>query len=823
MKWIRYIAPLIGDKPGPWTVIDNTDEAIDRAKQSGAAFISTMAFEYEPEQGKPEPCRQGNFVCDFDCQEDPEIARQDCIKLVKYWEQKGVCPELLRFFVTGKKGVNVVGPYYLLGAADGDPLLPKIYAQMARYLAARVWLGALCSLDLSMYAMGKGKLLRMVGVRRDVGTYKVPVTWAELSEQPYTELIKLARAPRQVDVVPWDMKNVEALSSLYGFHKLLVHEPPASGLVDASKFIMRCAFVRHCIQHSRTLSEPEWHALISVLRGLGLRGRWLAHDFSFDYPEYDPLKANEKFDRVVPNISCDKIKTIFNCGCDCGVTTPSQLWLKASPSEMSEAAKSAEVEKLLKLGQAFDLYPSEDGDPYADIRVNGHRETYRVGSPEFRRLLSYNYYQETGKSLKVLAANDLINDLIARAIHGGNVRQKVFTRVAHLGSAVYLDLCDDSWRAIEITAEGWRVVSDPPVRFRRTKGLMPLPEPKRGGSIKRLRNLLNIEEDEAILLEGWLLGLLSPGPFPILILEGEQGTAKSTTTAFLRRLVDPSVAPTRATPRNEQDLIIAANNSHVVALDNLSGVPPWLSDALCRIATGGSFSARRLFTDEEEVLFNVIKPIVLNGIDQIAERHDLADRSLRVTLPVIPPERRLTKAHLDAAFAEAAPSILAGICEGASCALRNQASVKVENPPRMADFTAWCVAAEEAMPWEPGAFLDAYRQNQSESIGRALEADYVANAIMTLMGRCRTWEGTPTMLLQALDKVVEERVARQKAWPQTPSALGKRLTRSQAFLRKSGFEVERQRGGDHHIMITNTKISSSGNHNVSISTGEIFA
>ncbi len=819
MSLFRYYAQQNGDKPGPWKVVENTLEDFERAKQDGAAFISTMAFEYEPEKGKPEPRRYGDLVIDFDSKEDPEIARQDCIRLVHYLSQRGVRPELLHYHVTGNKGFHLVIPACLFWD-KGDPLLPMIYDSLVKFIVARLWPDRPSTIDPSMYSMGKGKLLRLENILRGVGTYKVPVTWDELSGTHYSELIKLANAPRQIEAAPWDGKFAEPLTRQFLFHKAFVHNPSNSSLVNPMKLISKCAFMRHCNECAETLSEPEWHAMISVLKGLGKTGRWLSHELSCSYPSYDWSQTEEKFDRVVPNISCDKIKALFDCGCDCGVATPSKLWTTATPSEASEAAKSTEAQQLLKLSEAFELYPSDDGEPCADVRVGDHRETYRLKNQEFKNLLSYQYFNETGKPLKALAANDLLSHLIAQSLHGNYEKRKIHIRVAHLNNAVYIDLCDDRWRAIEITTEGWHIVDEPPVRFRRTLGMLPLPVPEQGGSVKELRRLLNIEEGESILLEAWLLGLLSTGPFPVLILEGEQGTAKSTTTEILRQLIDPSSAPTRAAPRNEQDLIIAANNSHIIALDNLSGLSPWISDALCRIASGGSFSARRLFTNEDEVLFTVIKPIVLNGIDQIAERHDLADRSLRVTLPVIAPQQRLTRAQLEVAFAEAAPKILAGLCDGVSCALRNRANVQVENSPRMADFTAWCVAAEEVMPWKPGEFLEAYRQNQGESIGRAIEADDVASAIMTMMEWQQIWEGSPSDLLRALDGVVGERYANLKTWPQTPTSLGKRLSRTQAFLRKSGIEVDRQSSGNRLITIRNPKAKL--NPNVFIPNGETF-
>src|SRR5262249_27799262 len=139
----------------------------------------------------------------------------------------------------------------------------------------------------------------------------------------------------------------------------------------------------------------------------------------------------------------------------------------------------------------------------------------------------------------------------------------------------YLDLADKDWRAVGIGPDGWRGVAAAPVRFRRAAGMLPLPIPQRGGSIEGLAALLNIPApDEFVLVVAWLVAALQRGgPYPLLVIAGEQGSAKTVLTKFLRALIDPNVAPTRAPPREERDLMIAANNGHILAFDNLSGLP----------------------------------------------------------------------------------------------------------------------------------------------------------------------------------------------------------------------------------------------------------
>jgi len=180
----------------------------------------------------------------------------------------------------------------------------------------------------------------------------------------------------------------------------------------------------------------------------------------------------------------------------------------------------------------------------------------------------------------------------------------VSIRVAEHAGRIYLDLADEHWRAVEIGPDGWRVIGCPPVQFRRSPGVLPLPVPERGRSLEALRSFLNLSsQNDFVLVVGWLLAALRPeGPYPLLAISGEQGSAKMVLSKLLRALVDPNVAPVRALPREERELMIAATNGHVLAFDNLSGLSPWLSDALCRLASGCSFAVRRLYTDDEEVL-----------------------------------------------------------------------------------------------------------------------------------------------------------------------------------------------------------------------------
>ena len=255
-------------------------------------------------------------------------------------------------------------------------------------------------------------------------------------------------------------------------------------------------------------------------------------------------------------------------------------------------ARQSQADVLIAVAnRRAELFHAPDGTPYADIEVSGHRETWPIRSRGFRKWLCHAFFEATNKAASSEAQQSALGVVEARA-QFASVERAVHVRVASLEGKLYLDLCDPVWRAVEIDAAGWRVIDRAPTRFRRAAGMRPLPVPERGGAISELRPFLNVASDgDFALIVAWLLACLSDaGPYPILAVSGEQGSAKSTACAMVRALIDPYAAPLRSLPREDRDLFIAANNGHLLAFDNISNIPPWTSDSLCRIATGEASS-----------------------------------------------------------------------------------------------------------------------------------------------------------------------------------------------------------------------------------------
>ena len=450
---------------------------------------------------------------------------------------------------------------------------------------------------------------------------------------------------------------------------------------------------------------------------------------------------------------------------------------------------------LIDLAQAAELFHAPDGTGFADLDINGHRETWPIRAKGFRRWLARRFFEATQGAPSSEALQSALNVIEAKA-HFDAPERAVHIRVGGLDGRLYLDLCDATWRAVEIDATGWRVIDNPPVRFRRAAGMQPLPMPLRGGSVETLRLFLNVKTDaEFVLVVACVLACLrNRGPYPVIALSGEQGSAKSTFSAILRALLDPNTAPLRALPREDRDLFIAASNGHVLVFDNVSGLPAWISDTLCRLATGGGFAVRQLYTDQDEVLFDAARPVILNGIEDIVTRPDLADRAIFLTLEPIPEERRRSEAELWATFETERPRILGVLLDAVVEGLKRLPETRLEKLPRMADFALWATACETAL-WPAGTFWSAYCGNRDEAVEGVIDADPIAAAVRAVMAMRTEWTGTASDLLGALAEAAGERAAKSKAWPDSPRALAGRLRRAATFLRKIGIEVAFRKEG----------------------------
>ena len=485
-----------------------------------------------------------------------------------------------------------------------------------------------------------------------------------------------------------------------------------------------------------------------------------------------------------------------------------------------QARRPSPGDQLLRWAmEEADLY-ADGVDTYMDVWLEGVRETWQIRSSSAKRWLRGLFYDRSGKGAPQESVTHAVDNLDARASR--SVQRKVYLRSADDIGHLYVDLGDLSRRVVEIDAQGWRLRSDPPVRFRRPPTTEALPVPAKvdpGEGIQELRSFLNVSDEDFVLCVAWLLAALRvPGPYPVLVLAGEPGSAKTTAARMLRSLVDPARSPTRAMPKDERDATIAARNRRVLVFDNLSHLPVWFSDLLCRFVTGQGYATRALWTDDEEKVFEASLPLILTSIDNVAVRGDLADRALIVRLDHIAETDRRTESALWSDFEEARPRIFAALLTGLSEGLRQLPHVRLERSPRMVDFAFWVTACEEAF-WKSGTFMAAYNRAQASAVVDVLDDSSVWPSLREFIDERGSFEDTATQLLKLLNaRLLDEKPP--KGWPSTGAVLGKHLNRLAPSMRRLGYAAASTRSNSGNLWHFDAPEVESGTEDSAPASGE---
>ncbi|MEM7778088.1 MAG: ATP-binding protein [Pseudomonadota bacterium] len=404
-----------------------------------------------------------------------------------------------------------------------------------------------------------------------------------------------------------------------------------------------------------------------------------------------------------------------------------------------------------------------------------------------------------------IASGGSVSDVLA-AIEGDAAESEpepVGLRVAMLpdGHGVALDLGTVDGRAVVVTAEGWRLVNRSPLLMRRTALTAPMVEPvspEAGQGLTRLRELLNVHADDWPIIIAWMVAALLPSePCPILLLGGMQGTGKSTAARLIRGVVDPSKAPLIGEPHNGEQWAMYTTGSRVLAVDNISTIPPWWSDALCCVVTGTGTVRRALYTDSDLAVTSAKRAVILTSIDAGALRGDLANRI--VSADLMPMRQRLTEAALNASYEAALPSILGDLLDTVVGVLRAKAngiSVKLNPDDRMADFCELLAQLDHARPDLTGGNAhELHARQRGRLAADVVNDDAVAAAVKALAESAVEWSGTAGDLLETLSAVggyVKANGGKHqpRSWPTSPRKLTALLKRLMPALAAVGVRVD---------------------------------
>jgi hypothetical protein len=419
-------------------------------------------------------------------------------------------------------------------------------------------------------------------------------------------------------------------------------------------------------------------------------------------------------------------------------------------------------------------FKDEYGTPHIKIKVGDHTETMQVVSSRFELYISKVFYDEMDEQvLKSESLNEVMRVLTARTVFDG-VTARLHLRTAWGVSdnnnsldynTIYYDPTTENWSCIEVTSQGWQILSRHPnnelfTRFKQLPQVIPVRDYP-PDIMDRYLDLMHIKgHAPRLLVKVMLIASFIPDiGHPITVPNGEQGGVKSTYCRYHKRIVDPCAVELLTIPKDRNEFVQHMHHNYVVVYDNVRIVPKWFSDEICKAVTGAGNSKRKLYTDDEDVAYNYKRCILVNGINNVLTEPDALDRSIMLDFTRISDEERREEAEVDAEFEAMKPGLLGYIFDILVKALRIKPRVKLERKPRMADFAVWGEAIARAMGCKELQFLDAYysvleRQNV-DAVEATLVGPAIVNFVYTWQQGTEEWEGSPDSLLNDLRKVAE--------------------------------------------------------------------
>lgn len=276
-------------------------------------------------------------------------------------------------------------------------------------------------------------------------------------------------------------------------------------------------------------------------------------------------------------------------------------------------------------------------------------------------------------------------------------------------------------------------------------------------------------------------------PFPVLELIGEQGSAKSTTQKMLRRLIDPNSCDLRAAPKTIEDIFVSAGVNWIVSYENISHLSPQVQDALCVLATGGGFAKRKLYSDADECVILVKRPVVLNGISAAVTAQDLIDRTISIETPLITNRAEIT--DLWNQYEPNHANLLGALLTIFSESLSRLKSILLPaaDRPRLAEFAKLGMAVAETMGKTGSDFLAQFNSSRQETIARTIDASPVASALIEWFddNNRRT---TKLPVKELFSQIERKKPTNTDSWPRSAKGFADTLRRIAPALRYMGIE-----------------------------------
>lgn len=469
---------------------------------------------------------------------------------------------------------------------------------------------------------------------------------------------------------------------------------------------------------------------------------------------------------------------------------------------MSRKKRKSQADSMVELAmdQDIQLFIDQYDAPHIRFHSSDVYRTCSMKSIKVKQWIAKLLWDTEEKAPGGEAINSALNVLRAHAREESVIQ--LHNRIApdDIGG-IYIDMGDESWSAIHVNRNGWMLKGQPPILFRRFTHQAPLPMPVRGGSVAHLLDFANLKDDKHRLL--FIVVTISyfipEIPHPIVICYGPHGSGKSVAMRAMRAVIDPSIVQLLSLPRSTKELVQQLYHHYCSFFDNVSRLPYWVSDTFCRASTGIGISKRELYSDDRDIIYSYRRCCALNGINIIAQRGDMLDRSILLGFGTIDGSSRIEENKLSAMLEEKAGEILGGILDILVEALKIYPTLELKNLFRMADFTRWGYAITEAMGLDGETFLEAYGENVEAQSIETLNASILAHVLLKFMEKQKDgfWQGEPTELYIYLQGQAEELgiSTRQKAWPKASYVMTRRLNELSPSLPAAGYQIDTEHTG----------------------------
>jgi hypothetical protein len=336
-------------------------------------------------------------------------------------------------------------------------------------------------------------------------------------------------------------------------------------------------------------------------------------------------------------------------------------------------------------------------------------------------------------------------------------------------------------------------MTTPPVLFRRHSHQQALPDPLKGATLALVHKHLAIKsDDDKLLVEAWMVASAFPNtPRPAITFHGPHGASKTTAARILKSVTDPSLTESIDIGKSPAELAQTLDHHGVPCFDNLTSIPGWAADMLCRAVTGGGFSKRELYSDESDIILSFKRALIITGINIPTHAPDLLDRLLLIELERITTDKRIDEATFWEQYNADKPKLFGALLDAIAGTLAELPKIKLDRMPRMADFARIACAYAEWAGIGSDRMLDIIMQNTSRQTQEVLDADPIASAIRDFMQKHMTWTGTASKLLELINESAP--IPKPDGWPKQGNNLTRKINVLHATLNEVGISIRKHK------------------------------